>query len=132
MLILIHIDLELVVLQFSYLQVFYLLFLLVTPEEDSGVTGDSKSPICLSKWKNTNWWFDFLLCLLSPLQEAHRPSINILLIRSSRCTWSNEQSCCKHNCRIKSGMNRLYLQHSQYILNNLPHIILCCFKANYL
>ena len=42
MLILIHIDLELVVIQFSYLQVFFLLFLLVTPEEDSGVTGEKQ------------------------------------------------------------------------------------------
>ena len=115
MLILIHIDLELVVLQFTYLQVFFLLFLLVNPEEDSGVTGEKQIGDLLIQMENTNRWFAFLLCLLSPLQEAHRPSINILFIRSSRCTWSYGQSCCKPNCRIKSGMNRLYPQHSQYI-----------------
>ena len=42
MLTLLHIDLELVVLQFSYLQVFFLLLLFETPEEDSGVTGEKQ------------------------------------------------------------------------------------------
>ena len=117
MLTLLHIDLELVVLQFSYLKFFssYCCSLWLL-RKIQGSLEKSKSQIYLYKWKNTNLWFAFLLCLLSPLQEAHRPSINILLIRSSRRTWSNGQSCCKPDCRIKSGMNRLYLHHSQYLI----------------
>ena len=66
-----------------------------------------KSAICISP------------VLTESSSQAHRSRINFLLIRSSRHTWSNGQSCCEPDCRIKSGTNRLYsITHNISSKNN--------------
>ena len=57
LLILLHIDLEQVILLLSYLLIFFLLLLLVTPEEDSGFTGEKQIADLLTqmeKYKSVN------------------------------------------------------------------------------